>query len=185
MDKDLAKIDEIIDYLKIGLVDACEKDYVEDESCESVDNDESQSMSDSCTTNSLDEVSSTCESDISFEPSEWLIFDSTLNRNRSPRLLEFLRLLLDKTHYTSYASYTNRSIGMFTIHKPNKVAALWKKVKSRQSSHTMTYDKFSRAIRWYYKSGKMLKTNARYTFQFGPDMLKHDENMNHSTCVDL
>ncbi|CAF0846350.1 unnamed protein product [Rotaria sp. Silwood1] len=165
----------------MGLVDMNENDYVDDESCESVDNDEPDWTPDSCTTNSLDEQSSACETDIPFEHDEWLVFDSTLGRHRSPRLLEFLRLLLDKTHYASYASYTNLSIGMFTIHKPNEVAALWEKVKSRQSNHTMTYDKFARAIRWYYKLGIMVKTNARYTFQFGPGILLLDQNMNHSS----
>ncbi|CAF0778059.1 unnamed protein product [Rotaria sordida] len=181
-DVDSAKIDEIKYYLKIGLVDTYPNVLIEGESCESVDNDESQWTPDSCTTNPLGEQSSTCETDIPFEPSEWRVFDSISDRYRSPRLLEFLRLLLNKTHYASYASYTDRSSGMFEIHKPNEVATLWEKVKSRQSNRAMTYDKFARAIRWYYKLGVMVKTNVRYTFQFGPGMSRLDENMNHSNC---
>ena len=115
---------------------------------------------------------------------EWMVTDQTSKRQRPPRLFEFLILLLQKPHYVSYASYTNKSQGIFQIHKPDMVADLWQQVKNRQSNQNMTYDKFARAIRWYYKSDIMKKTNARYTFQFSPATLKTfitDENNNSTT----
>jgi hypothetical protein len=119
--------------------------------------------------------------DIPLNRKEWLVQDSLSKRQRSPRLFEFLILLLGKSHYESYASFTDRSKGLFQIYKPEKVAELWQAVKSRQSNQKMTYDKFARAIRWYYKSNIMQKTNTRYTFQFSPVTLKNyfvDENNN-------
>lgn len=122
--------------------------------------------------------------DIPLERKEWLITDAISKRQRSPRLFEFLILLLGKSHYESYASFTDRMNGVFQIHQPNKVAELWQAVKSRQSNQKMTYDKFARAIRWYYKSNIMQKTNTRYTFQFSSKTLKNyflDENNNTTT----
>ena len=122
--------------------------------------------------------------DIPTDLSEWMIMDTISKRQRPPRLYEFLLSLLEKPHYHTYASYTNRSQGIFHIHEPQKVATLWEKVKSRQTTQTMTYDKFARAIRWYYKSDIMKKTNTRYTFQFSQQTLKRfmiDENNNTAT----
>lgn len=105
-------------------------------------------------------------------PSEWMIMDRKSRRHRPPLLFEFLILLLDKSHYSSYASFTDSDLGVFQFHQPDKVAALWERIKNRKSEKDMTYDKMARAIRWYYKSGIMIKTNARYTFQFAPETLK-------------
>ena len=126
--------------------------------------------------------SQVCLSGISLNRKEWLVIDGISRRSRSPRLFEFLILLLNKQHYESYASFIDRSKGIFQIHKPEQVAELWQAVKSRQSNQKMTYDKFARAIRWYYKSNLMQKTNTRYTFQFTSQTLKTyflDENNNH------
>ncbi|CAF1520695.1 unnamed protein product [Rotaria magnacalcarata] len=103
---------------------------------------------------------------------DWQIMDAVSKRQRPPRLFEFLILLLKNPNYTSYASFTNKSQGIFQIHEPDKVATLWQQVKSRQSLKQMNYDKFARAVRWYYKLGIMQKTNARYTFQFSPKTLE-------------
>ena len=109
--------------------------------------------------------------DIPTDMKEWQVTDSHTQRQRPPRLLEFLLLLLEKSHYQPYASYTNRAEGVFHIHEPEKVAHLWEQVKNRHSQQRMTYDKFARAIRWFYKNDTMKKTNTRYTFQFSPKML--------------
>ncbi|CAF4869090.1 unnamed protein product [Rotaria socialis] len=113
---------------------------------------------------------------------DWQIMDSVSKRQRPPRLFEFLFLLLKNPNYTSYASFTNKSQGIFQIHEPDKVAMLWQQVKSRQSLKQMNYDKFARAVRWYYKLGIMQKTNSRYTFQFSPKTLEaFHTNHNNST----
>jgi hypothetical protein len=110
--------------------------------------------------------------DIPTDPKEWRVKDQASKRDRPPRLYEFLILLLQKPHYASYASYKDKSQGIFEVHQPEKVADLWQQIKNRQSTQKMTYDKFARAIRWYYKGEIMKKTNARYTFQFSSKIVK-------------
>lgn len=101
----------------------------------------------------------------------WLIEDKNSKRKRAPRLYEFLVLLVKNPDYEDLASFTDREKGLFQIYKPEKVAALWESVKNRQSNSRMTYDKFARAIRWYYKTNLMKKTNTKYTFQFSTQLL--------------
>ena len=102
----------------------------------------------------------------------WLVDDAVSKRARAPKLYEFLVLLVKNPKYEDVASFTDREKGIFQIHQPEKVAELWQSVKNRQSNSKMTYDKFARAIRWYYKANLMKKTNTRYTFQFSPQLLK-------------
>lgn len=109
---------------------------------------------------------------MSHDRAEWTLKDSNTKRLRSPKLFEFLIMLLQNDKYQCYASFIDRSKGTFCIHEPAKVAELWQLVKTRQSNQKMTYDKFARAVRWYYKSNIMEKTNTRYTFQFSPRILK-------------
>lgn len=130
--------------------------------------------------------SQACLSEIPLNRKEWQVIDAISRRARSPRLFEFLILLLGKIHYQFYASFIDYSKGIFQIHKPEQVAELWQAVKSRQSNQKMTYDKFARAIRWYYKSNLMQKTNTRYTFQFSSQTLKRyffDENNNNTNTI--
>lgn len=111
----------------------------------------------------------------------WLIEDAVSKRSRAPRLYEFLILLVKNPKYEDLASFIDRKKGTFQIYQPEKVAELWQSVKNRQSNSKMTYDKFARAIRWYYKTNLMKKTNTRYTFQFSSQLLKAyfmDENNN-------
>lgn len=139
------------------------------------------SISDKDLTHNTADISQAFQFDIPLNRKDWLIEDGATKRQRSPRLFEFLILLLEKSQYKCYASFIDKSKGLFQIHQPEKVAALWQAVKSRQSSQRMTYDKFARAIRWYYKSNIMQKTNTRYTFQFSSNTLKSyffDENNN-------
>lgn len=135
----------------------------------------------------LDNVMNQFTSDIPINRREWMMEDALTKRLRSPRLFEFLVLLLTNFHYESYASFTDRSKGIFQIHRPEKVAELWQAVKSRQSNQKMTYDKFARAIRWYYKSNIMQKTNTKYTFQFSTKTLRtyfvDENNNNRRLCI--
>ncbi|UJR14237.1 hypothetical protein I4U23_001227 [Adineta vaga] len=123
----------------------------------------------------------TPSSEIPVNPKDWLVTDKVSKRQRPPWLYEFLLLLLQKREYISYASYKDISKGIFEVHEPEKIAHLWQQIKSRQSNKEMTYDKFARAVRCYYKEGTMLKTNTRYTFQFSPKLMEQlcvDENNN-------
>jgi len=98
------------------------------------------------------------------DPKEWLIQDS--NKMRPPKLYEFLVLLLNNPRYISYASWINKNEGIFKIHKPIQVAYLWKQVKIRKTNGSTNYDTFARGIRYYYKSGAMIKTHMKHTYCF-------------------
>lgn len=97
---------------------------------------------------------------------ELIIQDITSRRSRTPKLHEFLRLLLDNENYSSYASWLDKTDGLFKIHKPNQVANLWRRIKTRKSSASLDYDTFARSIRYYYKPGIMRKTHTRHTYRF-------------------
>lgn len=104
--------------------------------------------------------------EVPFNPHEWLIQDLITRKVRAPRQNEFLYLLLENPRYTPYLSWLNKRDGVFKIHQPERVATLWRRVKSRQTHGVMDYDTFARGIRYYYKSGVMLKTHRKYTFRF-------------------
>ncbi|UJR21490.1 hypothetical protein I4U23_024574 [Adineta vaga] len=103
---------------------------------------------------------------IPFGLNEWLVRDPATGKLRPPKLYEFLRLLLDNRRYISYASWLNQDEGLFKIHKPTEVIELWQKVKARQTSNNMDYDRFSRGIRHYYESGIMIATYTKHTYRF-------------------
>ncbi|CAF0824360.1 unnamed protein product [Rotaria sp. Silwood1] len=104
--------------------------------------------------------------EFSFNPKEWLIVDSTSRRLRAPRQNEFLYLLLERSWYSPYLTWLNKNEGLFKIHDPERVAKLWSKVKNRKTNGIMNYDTFARGLRFYYKSGSMIKTHKKHTFRF-------------------
>ncbi|UJR27358.1 hypothetical protein I4U23_008650 [Adineta vaga] len=151
-------------------------------SCESFDSlfhDESNSMestrnpfdiSDGCQSSSSRSMTPLSSDDADDEPTfnfqDWYIYDRATCKTRPPKLFEFLHLLLNNTRYSSHASWLNKNDGLFRIHKPNEVASLWRKVKVRRTNGSMNYDTFARGIRYYYKSGLMLKTHTKHTYCF-------------------
>jgi len=104
--------------------------------------------------------------DIPLDHTEWQIVDTHSGRKRPPRQNEFLELLLENAIYSSYVRWLNKNQGLFEILLPNQVVALWEKVKSRQTSGKMSYQTFSRGLRYYYKTGVMIKTQKKYTYRF-------------------
>ncbi|CAF0980434.1 unnamed protein product [Rotaria sp. Silwood1] len=104
--------------------------------------------------------------DIYFNSFEWHIKDTLTGKLRSPKLDEFLHLLLNNSRYISYASWLNKATGLFEIHNPTNVIELWKRVKNRKSKCNLNYDKFSRSIRYYYNKGTMIATHKRHTYCF-------------------
>jgi hypothetical protein len=68
--------------------------------------------------------------------------------------------------YSSYISWLNKDQGLCKIHQPDQVAILWGKVKNRKTIGIMNYEVFARGIRFYYKSGLMIKTNKKHTLRF-------------------
>ena len=117
---------------------------------------------------------------------DWHVTDEKTRKRRSPRLFEFLRQLLDDDAYAHIATYTDKKRGIFQFHQQNTAADLWQQVKARNcdtskssDSHIrllsivllsrleMTYEKFARAIRYYYPSETMCRCKGRFTFRFG------------------
>jgi len=101
-----------------------------------------------------------------FDLNEWMIQDRISRKLRPLKLYEFLRLLLNNPRYVSYASWLNKNEGLFKIHRPSEVACLWKKTKIRKAGGSMDYYTFARGIRYYYKTGAMIKTRTRHTYCF-------------------
>lgn len=99
-------------------------------------------------------------------PKDWLVIDSISRRPRAPRQNEFLYCLLEHPNYSSYLTWLNKNDGLFKIHDPEKVAQLWSQVKNRRTHGIMNYDKFARGLRFYYKTGLMVKTHKKHTFRF-------------------
>lgn len=102
-----------------------------------------------------------------FDRTEWQIVNSRTGKRRPPLQIEFIERLLGNPRYSSYIRWTNDNNGSFEILLPDKVVALWIKVKQRQTPGEMTYEAFSRGLRYYYNKKKILvKTNKKYTFRF-------------------
>ncbi|CAF1336053.1 unnamed protein product [Didymodactylos carnosus] len=101
---------------------------------------------------------------------DWLVVDSTTKRERRPLLHEFLRRLLNNPEYHHLATYVVPKEGIFKLHKPDDVADLWQYIKGRKSKKRMTYDTFSRGIRYYYRKGVMKANPGQHTFRFGPQL---------------
>ena len=104
--------------------------------------------------------------DIPFKVSDWTVCDKVTGRVRPPRQNEFLFLILENPRYATYVQWIDRKDGVFKILDPEHVASLWYRVKNRRTQGVMDYDTFARGIRYYYKTGLMIKTHRKYTFRF-------------------
>lgn len=86
---------------------------------------------------------------------------------KTGRLWEFIRdLLLNRDYCPSLICWENHDEGMFRFVRSEKVAKLWGTLKENPK---MTYEKLSRAMRYYYKS-KVLQpvVGRRLVYKFGP-----------------
>ncbi|XP_069678219.1 ETS homologous factor-like isoform X3 [Periplaneta americana] len=86
---------------------------------------------------------------------------------KTGRLWEFIRdLLLNRDYCPSLICWENHEEGVFRFVRSEKVAQLWGTIKENPK---MTYEKLSRAMRYYYKS-KVLQPvlGRRLVYKFGP-----------------
>lgn len=84
------------------------------------------------------------------------------------KLWEFIRDLLmsDKTN-PSFIMWERREDGVFKFVKSEKVAKMW---GERKQNPKMTYEKLSRAMRYYYKNKVLLPVfGRRLVYKFGPN----------------
>lgn len=79
-------------------------------------------------------------------------------------LWEFLQHLLADSKYHNCIVWKNERRGIFRLTDHQRVADLWGKHKKRQN---MTYDKLSRALRYYYSRNILKKVDGqRLTYKF-------------------
>ncbi|KAK3585429.1 hypothetical protein CHS0354_020146 [Potamilus streckersoni] len=86
-------------------------------------------------------------------------------RDSDCRLLwEFIYQLLQNTKYSSYVCWDSREEFVFRIVNPTGLAELWGQQKNRTN---MTYEKLSRALRYYYRMNIIKKVpGKRLTYRF-------------------
>lgn len=90
---------------------------------------------------------------------------------RKVRLFHFLFEMLEDPNMSHCVSWVPSSTGVFRFSSTNKdqVAALWGQRKGNK--RPMTYQKMSRALRNYARSGEIFKVKKKLTYQFSQDTL--------------
>lgn len=79
-------------------------------------------------------------------------------------LWEFLQHLLADNKYDNCIVWKNERRGIFRLTDHQRVASLWGIQKKRKN---MTYDKLSRALRYYYSRNVLKKVDGqRLTYKF-------------------
>ncbi|XP_065557376.1 ETS homologous factor-like isoform X4 [Artemia franciscana] len=100
------------------------------------------------------------------------------------RLWEFIRDLLHNPRYCpTMVRWENVEEGVFRIVKSEQLAGLWGQIKNNPK---MTYEKLSRAMRYYYKSRVFLPVlGRRLVYKFGPNAVNWrpaDPNFENLRC---
>nr|XP_029135679.1 transcription factor Spi-C-like isoform X2 [Labrus bergylta] len=92
-------------------------------------------------------------------------------RGRKVRLFHFLFEMLEDPNMAHCVSWVPAAAGVFRFSSTNKdeVAALWGQRKGNK--RPMTYQKMSRALRNYARSGEIFKVKKKLTYQFSRDTL--------------
>ncbi|KAL3977217.1 mediator of RNA polymerase II transcription subunit 13 [Sarotherodon galilaeus] len=87
------------------------------------------------------------------------------------RLFHFLFEMLENPNMAHCLSWVPAAAGVFRFSSRNKdqVAALWGQRKGNK--RPMTYQKMSRALRNYARSGEIFKVKKKLTYQFSRDTL--------------
>lgn len=87
------------------------------------------------------------------------------------RLFHFLFEMLEDPSMAHCVSWVAAAAGVFRFSSTNKdqVAALWGQRKGNK--RPMTYQKMSRALRNYGRSGEIFKVKKKLTYQFSQDTL--------------
>ncbi|KAM5132283.1 ETS homologous factor-like isoform 2-T3 [Mantella aurantiaca] len=85
--------------------------------------------------------------------------------NQTVHLWEFVRdLLLSPQKNQEALRWENRKEGTFRVVRSDMFAQLWGEQKKNKC---MNYEKLSRALRHYYKSGILERVDGRLTYKFG------------------
>ena len=79
------------------------------------------------------------------------------------QLWEFLLHHLELEKSTDAVKWMRREKGLFRIQNPSKLSTLWGKYRDCPA---MTYEKMSRAMRYYYRREILDQTDTRMIYQF-------------------
>ncbi|KAG8005568.1 Transcription factor Spi-C, partial [Nibea albiflora] len=96
---------------------------------------------------------------------------TTAGSGEKVRLFHFLFEMLEDPNMAHCVSWVPADAGVFRFSSTNKdqVAALWGQRKGNK--RPMTYQKMSRALRNYSRSGEIFKVKKKLTYQFSRDTL--------------
>ncbi|XP_059873359.1 ETS-related transcription factor Elf-5 isoform X2 [Delphinus delphis] len=84
---------------------------------------------------------------------------------QSSHLWEFVRdLLLSPEENCGILEWEDREQGIFRVVKSEALAKMW---GQRKRNDRMTYEKLSRALRYYYKTGILERVDRRLVYKFG------------------
>uniref|UniRef100_M3XK83 ETS domain-containing protein n=1 Tax=Latimeria chalumnae TaxID=7897 RepID=M3XK83_LATCH len=84
---------------------------------------------------------------------------------QSIHLWEFVRdLLLNSREGCNILRWEDRREGVFRVMKSDVLAQLW---GERKRNKCMSYEKLSRALRHYYKTGILERVDGRLRYKFG------------------
>ena len=80
-----------------------------------------------------------------------------------PKILKFIENLLLDTKYNDIIKWRDIDNAVFTLTEPNIVAKLWGNFVGNPQ---MTYGKFSRTLRHYYKDKYLEHSDESFTYKF-------------------
>lgn len=124
---------------------------------------EAKASSKSRKTKSKETILNEVQEDTSVESAEETEED-TVSRFNCQYLWEFLQNLLNCKRFNKYIEWKNHPKGVFKLIDHHSVARLWGIQKKRKN---MTYDKLSRALRYYYSKDILRKVDGeRLTYRF-------------------
>lgn len=106
-----------------------------------------------------------------------------MHTGKKIRLFHFLFEMLENPSMAHCVSWVPATAGVFRFSSTNKdqVAALWGRRKGNK--RPMTYQKMSRALRNYARSGEIFKVKKKLTYQFSQDTLMSLQRGQHGeTC---
>uniref|UniRef100_A0A2I3H9J4 E74 like ETS transcription factor 5 n=1 Tax=Nomascus leucogenys TaxID=61853 RepID=A0A2I3H9J4_NOMLE len=94
-----------------------------------------------------------------------LLENSGIKSLQSSHLWEFVRdLLLSPEENCGILEWEDREQGIFRVVKSEALAKMW---GQRKKNDRMTYEKLSRALRYYYKTGILERVDRRLVYKFG------------------
>ncbi|NXU24756.1 ELF5 factor, partial [Thalassarche chlororhynchos] len=93
---------------------------------------------------------------------------------QNSHLWEFVRdLLLSPEENGGTLEWEDRGQGIFRVVKSEALAKMW---GQRKKNDRMTYEKLSRALRYYYKTGILERVDRRLVYKFGKNAHGWQEN---------